>query len=232
MVTVENKGKSGKGWWWYLDQTADQVKDLINQHKLRITDLNAYEIGGKTRFSFVVLSATRVKTRARGGWRVGVSAAALKKEVNAKGARLIDIERQLNGAYAGVAVKDPGFYDVWRSAAASPAEVGRPAVNEGSRSSSLETAPGGYAAPLGRQHELRDRAHPPDHQQFALQPARPWRAPTPSPSTAGRRRPSPRTFRDQPMSVMKPPSFAYVSTSTTRAGSPPTAAASRPTSTR
>ncbi len=53
MVTVENKGKSGKGWWWYLDQTADQVKALINKHELRITDLNAYEIGGKTRFSFV-----------------------------------------------------------------------------------------------------------------------------------------------------------------------------------
>ena len=147
MVTVENKGKSGKGWWWYLDQTADQVKALINKHELRITDLNAYEIGGKTRFSFVGVP-NKGEDATAWWWWTGVTAAALKKEVNAKGARLIDIERQPNGAYAGVAVKDAGLYDIWRSAGVSPEEIGRLAVNEGARVFELETAPGGYAALL------------------------------------------------------------------------------------
>ena len=44
-----------EGWWWYVGQTAEEVKKKKDLHKARIVSLESYKVGGKTRYAIILV---------------------------------------------------------------------------------------------------------------------------------------------------------------------------------
>ncbi len=55
---VKNEGIYRKTWWWYYGKTSQQVKDLIEEKKGRITNLKINFVNGTKRYAFVMISNT------------------------------------------------------------------------------------------------------------------------------------------------------------------------------
>lgn len=136
IVTVPNSGQSAKGWWWNYDLTAAQVKADIDQHKIRLIDLDTYVVGGKRRFSYVGIKNSGVD--ASGWWWYhNVTPAFVQQKAEQHGARLIDIERHKSGRLTVVMVKNQGVhtrhaYNMTQSA------LGKLVAKEGLRITDLE----------------------------------------------------------------------------------------------
>lgn len=113
-VTVPNTGASKKGWWWNYDLTADQITDDINEHKIRLIDLDSYVVNGKRRYSYVGIKNEGEDKRAW-WWYPSVSPQVVKEKLAEHNARLIDIERPKAGKLAVVMQKqsNPGAYWAW-----------------------------------------------------------------------------------------------------------------------
>jgi hypothetical protein len=104
-VTVPNTGTSGKGWWWNYDLSAGQVKADINQHKIRLVDLDVYERNGKRRFAYVGIKNTGEDAKAW-WWYFNVTPDFVQRKAEEHGARLIDIERHKQGRLTVVMVRN------------------------------------------------------------------------------------------------------------------------------
>jgi beta-lactamase family protein/polyglycine hydrolase-like protein len=108
-VLVKNTGDAKKGWWWNFDLTPSQVTDGINDHKVRLVDLDTYTVNGKRRYSYVGIKNTGVD-KTGWWWYYNVSPAFVQQKADAHGARLIDIERPSPGKLTVVMVKNSGKF--------------------------------------------------------------------------------------------------------------------------
>jgi beta-lactamase family protein len=104
-VTVPNTGASAKSWWWNYDLTADQVTHDINQHKIRLVDLDVYVRDGKRRFAYVGIKNTGEDAKAW-WWYFNVTPDFVQHKAEQNGARLIDIEPHQKGRLTVVMVRN------------------------------------------------------------------------------------------------------------------------------
>ena len=63
-VMVKNTGQAAKNWHWYHGVSFARVKELINEHKSRLIDLETYKQGGKKRFAVVMIRNSGVDASA------------------------------------------------------------------------------------------------------------------------------------------------------------------------
>lgn len=109
IVTVRNEGDAAKGWWWNYDLTPAQVKADIDEHGIRLIDLDTYVVNGKRRYSYVGIENQGVDASAW-WWYHDVSPAFVQKKAEQHKARLIDIERPSKGKLTVVMVRNEGVF--------------------------------------------------------------------------------------------------------------------------
>jgi hypothetical protein len=111
-VLVQNTGCYAKTWWWYYDQTASQLYDLVTDSASpkRLLDLEAYTVGGQRRFAAVLVPNTG--PQAKTWWYYyDVSPNFLTDRINQNNARIVDLDTYLVGGqryYAAVMVANQG----------------------------------------------------------------------------------------------------------------------------
>ena len=108
-VTVPNTGASGKGWRWNFDLSAKDVKDEINTHKIRLTDLSVYKEFGQRRFAYVGIKNKGEDAR-KWWWYHDVSPDFVKAKAKEHKARLVDIERHGSKTQTVVMVRNEGVF--------------------------------------------------------------------------------------------------------------------------
>ena len=87
-VMIANKGNDAKGWWYYSNLTAAQVKQKLSANKARITDIEVRQVqNGQPRFMVVM-------EKLQGEywwWYYGKTMNQVNELANQNGARIIDI---------------------------------------------------------------------------------------------------------------------------------------------
>jgi Beta-lactamase enzyme family/Bacterial tandem repeat domain 1 len=144
IVTVRNEGEAAKGWWWNYDLTAAQVTDDINEHKIRLIDLDTYVVGGQRRYSYVGIKNTGVDARAW-WWYHNVSPEFVQAKADEHKARLIDIEEPSKGKLTVVMVRNEGVYTrhAWGM---SQSQLGKFVASNGVRITDVERNGNRWAA--------------------------------------------------------------------------------------
>jgi hypothetical protein len=112
ILLVHNSGEAKKGWWWNYDLTPTQVTDGINQHKIRLIDLDTYLVNGHRRYSYVGIKNKGVDQKAW-WWYRNVSPAFVEARLKEHKARLIDVERPAPGKLTVVMQRNDGKYWWW-----------------------------------------------------------------------------------------------------------------------
>lgn len=99
------------GWWWYYDQTPEQLTALLNANSGRLIELERYDRGGgQIRYAVVMVSNTGVAAR---GWSylLGATAAQLATHMARSNQRPIDLDGHGSGSarrYDAVFVSNTG----------------------------------------------------------------------------------------------------------------------------
>jgi hypothetical protein len=109
---IRNEGEAAKGWWWNYDLTPDQITKDINTHGIRLVDLDAYLVNGKTRYSYVGIKNEGVDKKAW-WWYPNVDPQFVADRLEEHGARLIDIVVHSQGNLSVIMVKNDGAYWWW-----------------------------------------------------------------------------------------------------------------------
>jgi hypothetical protein len=109
---IRNEAEAAKGWWWNYDLTPKQITDDINEHGIRLVDLSAYIVDGKTLYSYVGIKNEGLDARAW-WWDANVNPQFVADRIKEHGARMIDIEVHGNGNLSVIMVKNDGTYWWW-----------------------------------------------------------------------------------------------------------------------
>jgi Beta-lactamase/Polyglycine hydrolase-like, structural repeat len=104
-IMVSNQGAKASTWWWYLDQTAAQVSQRIDQHKARLLDMERYGTGANERFD-IILVPNAGSSAVNWWWHDDLSGQELLEASCRHGARLFDVEAPQDHAagYAGIMI--------------------------------------------------------------------------------------------------------------------------------
>ena len=145
-VTVANKGEAKKSWRWNYDLTAAQVKADIDEYKLRLIDLSAYQDGGKRRFAYVAVRNKGEDARAW-WWYHGVSREFVQARAEEHKARVVDIGRDGAGKVAAVLVRNKSVFST-HAAGVTATELSRHLASNGMRITSLERNGGRFWATM------------------------------------------------------------------------------------
>lgn len=133
---IPNTGKRAKAWWWDYDLTPEEVVDAIDDYGMRIIDLDAYEVLGETKYSYV--GVANVGVDAKAWWLYfNIGPDAVSQALADNNARLMDIEAHSNGNFSVVMVADDGKA-WWWGAGLTAQQVGTFVNNKGSRLIDLE----------------------------------------------------------------------------------------------
>jgi beta-lactamase class A len=80
------------GWWWFYDQTPEQITALINANTARIIDLERYDRGGGQIRYAVVMVTNSGAARRNWSYLMGVTRGQLGNHISASGHRPIDLD--------------------------------------------------------------------------------------------------------------------------------------------
>ncbi|NVJ61486.1 MAG: serine hydrolase [Gammaproteobacteria bacterium] len=112
VVMIKNTGSRASGWWYYYGQTLSSLQSKISQNNARLIDLDTYVRNGTRYYDAVMIRNTG--SNAKGWWwYTNVTTSQIKSYIQNNGARLIDLERQSNGRYTVVMVKNSGTAWWW-----------------------------------------------------------------------------------------------------------------------
>jgi hypothetical protein len=87
-VMAKNTGSDATAWWYYYNQTPDQVSSLLSQNQARLIDIEAED---SSHFDVVMVRNTG-STADRWWWYVGQSIQDVVSTASRNGARVFDIE--------------------------------------------------------------------------------------------------------------------------------------------
>ena len=107
---MRNTGPYARTWSWWFDRDENGVKERVDALKSRIVDLEAYTVGGKRRFAFVMVSNTGAAAKGW-WWNYDLTASQVTDDINKHKIRLIDLDSYLvNGQrrYSYVGIKNAG----------------------------------------------------------------------------------------------------------------------------
>ncbi len=113
-VLIRNTGADAKGWWWYYGLTSAQVSTYLQQNNARLVDMDAYVIGGVTRYAVVMIPNTGADAKAW-WYYYGVTGNQISSFLSQNNAFLINIEpANANGTTFNVIMeKSPGIHWWW-----------------------------------------------------------------------------------------------------------------------
>ncbi len=112
VVMIRNTGSRASGWWYYYGQTYSSLKSKISSNNARLIDLDSYVRNGTRYYNAVMIRNTGSNAKAW-WWYTNITTSQISSYIRSNGARLIDIERQSNGRYSVVMVKNDGKYWWW-----------------------------------------------------------------------------------------------------------------------
>lgn len=92
VVMVPNTGSKAVAWWWYFNKTPKQLDQLLEDNKARLSDIERYRAGGKTRYAAIMLKNTG-QHATQWWWYYGQKLDQLKGRLKRKKARILDVER-------------------------------------------------------------------------------------------------------------------------------------------
>ena len=107
---VKNSGSYKIGWWWKTNLTSDELKAYYRSKKARILDLEVHRIGGKTKFSAVMVKNTGAVKKSW-WWVTGKTLKQVEAKAKKNGARVIDLDTYtISGKryYSAVMIKNSG----------------------------------------------------------------------------------------------------------------------------
>lgn len=90
-VMISNTGRDAINWWWYCGATPDDIADLVDINEARLTQINAYQTGGETRYAVVMVDNTG-DNNIGWWWYYDISPAAVSTEIQNNNARLVDMD--------------------------------------------------------------------------------------------------------------------------------------------
>ncbi len=94
-VAVVNSGSQNQGWWWYFDQTADQIVTLLTQNSARLIDIELET--APTLFTPARFACVMVAQNPGAGWFHGaLTDAQVNDFINQTGGRLTSLHRYTN----------------------------------------------------------------------------------------------------------------------------------------
>lgn len=111
-IMVSNSGANAKAWWWYYNTSVSSISSAASTHNARIVDLEQYTIGTTTYYSAVMIANTGADSRSW-WWYVNATPAQVSGYLNTNQARIYDLQRQSNGNFNVVMIRDPspvGWY--------------------------------------------------------------------------------------------------------------------------
>ncbi len=111
-VMVKNTGQAAKNWHWYHGVSFARVKELINEHKSRLIDLETYKQGGKKRFAVVMIRNSGVDASAW-WWYVNVPLSTVQQNASQNGARTFSLDRLSNGNVNALQIKRKGEFSAY-----------------------------------------------------------------------------------------------------------------------
>ncbi len=104
-VMVRNSGTAARSWWWYYGQTSAQITALLPGR--RLIDLDSYGTGANKRYTAVMIANTGGDNEAWQWW-LNQSLASIKTRVTAFNGRVIKLDRQADGTYNFIQVRNTG----------------------------------------------------------------------------------------------------------------------------
>lgn len=107
VVLVPNTGSEAKTWWYYTDQTFDNLMAKVRQNRARLVDIDTYVVNGKRLFSGVMIANRGDDQKA---WWVysNESADFIASKLRENNARLVDIERRSNNTFTVIMERSQG----------------------------------------------------------------------------------------------------------------------------
>lgn len=90
-IMISNTGADATTWWWYYNTTPTDIADLVDTNDARLTQINAYETGGQTRYAVVMVDNTGAANKAW-WWYYNVSVATAADAIQTNNARLVDMD--------------------------------------------------------------------------------------------------------------------------------------------
>ncbi len=93
VVLTPNTGRNEKTWWWYYDVTPLFLSSQVQRRNGRIVDIEAYTIGGVTKYAAVMIHNVG-RDKRDWWWYTNASPSFIAGKLSMNKARLMDIERQ------------------------------------------------------------------------------------------------------------------------------------------
>jgi hypothetical protein len=90
-VMISNTGEDATAWWWYCNATPENITDLIDDNEARLTQINAYQTEGLTRYAVVMVDNTGADGKAW-WWYVNATVANVSSPIQENEARLVDMD--------------------------------------------------------------------------------------------------------------------------------------------
>lgn len=104
-VMVSNTGSAARSWWWYFGKTSSEISALLPGR--RLIDLDSYGTGSAKRYTAVMIANTGGDAETWEWW-LNMTASGIKSKVSAFGGRVLKLDRQADGTYNFIQVKNSG----------------------------------------------------------------------------------------------------------------------------
>ncbi|CDF32179.1 unnamed protein product [Chondrus crispus] len=102
-VAVANVGPAAKVWYYYTNVPANGIESILMETKTKVVDLDSFFPGFHPRRLYNLLMVPNEDAdRADSFVFSGLGVRAIEKLLKDRGARLVDMEREEDGVYAGV----------------------------------------------------------------------------------------------------------------------------------
>ncbi|MDH5299932.1 MAG: class A beta-lactamase-related serine hydrolase, partial [Gammaproteobacteria bacterium] len=112
VVMIQNSGTRASSWWYYYGQTFADLSAKLKANNARLIDVDTYEVNGVRYYDSIMIQNTGTNSAAW-WWYTDIPVSDIGKYANTNDARLIDIERQSNGKYTVVMIKNSGSQWWW-----------------------------------------------------------------------------------------------------------------------
>ena len=104
-VMVSNTGAAQRAWWWYAGVTSAQIASVLPGR--RLIDLDSYGTGTSKRYTAVMIANTGGDAESWEWW-LNQTPAGIAAKVSAFGGRVIKLDRQADGSYNFIQVRNAG----------------------------------------------------------------------------------------------------------------------------
>lgn len=107
VVMVSNTGGAARGWTYLMGVSSQQIKDHITATGHRMIDLDSYSEGGVKKYTAAFVANTGADAKSWQWW-INQTPATIASKVSAFKGRIVKLERQSNGSYNFIQVKNTG----------------------------------------------------------------------------------------------------------------------------